>query len=159
MVNGMPLETCWAFSEFWNNKFHYKVASCWLFLLIQSKVYYRMNESPQMDPIPDWLNLANILKLLFLQPTIEMILLSMVVLEKVNPRLVKKFHSFYRNRCSNHIACCHSRSQMNPFRADALPFFKVHLTLKLLMSYIYIYIYGAPILDVSRSHTTTQHSR
>jgi len=23
----------------------------------------------------------------------------------------------------------------------------------------YIYIYGAPILDVSRSHTTTQHSR
>ena len=29
------------------------------------------------------------------------------------------------------------------------------LTIKLLMSYIY----GAPILDVSRSHTTTQHSR
>jgi len=24
---------------------------------------------------------------------------------------------------------------------------------------IYIYIYGAPIRDVSRSHTTTQHSR
>jgi hypothetical protein len=37
------------------------------------------------------------------------------------------------------------------------------LTLRLLMSYIYIYIYiyiyGAPISDVSRSHTTTQHSR
>ena len=37
------------------------------------------------------------------------------------------------------------------------------LTLRLLMSYIYIYIYiyiyVAPILDVSRSHTTTQHSR
>ena len=31
------------------------------------------------------------------------------------------------------------------------------LTIILLMSYIYIY--GAPILDVSRSHTTTQHSR
>ena len=31
------------------------------------------------------------------------------------------------------------------------------LTIMLLMSYIYIY--GAPILDVSRSHTTTQHSR
>ena len=31
------------------------------------------------------------------------------------------------------------------------------LSLRLLMSYIYIY--GAPILDVSRSHTTTQHSR
>jgi len=33
------------------------------------------------------------------------------------------------------------------------------LTLRPLMSYIYIYIYGALILDVSRSHTTTQHSR
>ena len=38
------------------------------------------------------------------------------------------------------------------------------LTLRLLMSHIYIYIcvccvYGAPILDVSRSHTTTHHSR
>ena len=31
------------------------------------------------------------------------------------------------------------------------------LTFRLLMSYIDIY--GAPILDVSRSHTTTQHSR
>jgi len=29
------------------------------------------------------------------------------------------------------------------------------LTFRLLMSYIY----GAPILDVSRSHTTMQHSR
>ena len=29
------------------------------------------------------------------------------------------------------------------------------LTVRLLM----LYIYGAPILDVSRSHTTTQHSR
>ena len=33
----------------------------------------------------------------------------------------------------------------------------VYLTLRLLMSYIYIY--GAPILDASRSHTTTHHSR
>ena len=31
----------------------------------------------------------------------------------------------------------------------------VHLTLRVLMSYIY----GAPILDVSRSHTTAHHSR
>ena len=31
------------------------------------------------------------------------------------------------------------------------------LTFRRLMSYTYIY--GAPILDVSRSHTTTQHSR
>jgi hypothetical protein len=33
MMNCVPLETCWAFNEGWNNKFYYKVASCWLFLL------------------------------------------------------------------------------------------------------------------------------
>jgi len=38
---------------------------------------------------------------------------------------------------------------------DSLLFLSIHLTFRLLMSYIY----GAPILDVSRSHTTTQHSR
>ena len=32
MVRGVPLKTCWAFNERWNNKFCYKVASCWLFL-------------------------------------------------------------------------------------------------------------------------------
>ena len=31
----------------------------------------------------------------------------------------------------------------------------IHLTLRSLT----LYIYGAPILDVPRSHTTTQHSR
>jgi len=35
------------------------------------------------------------------------------------------------------------------------PIVKEVLTLRRLMSYMY----GAPILDVSRSHTTTQHSR
>jgi hypothetical protein len=33
MMSGMPLETCWAFNERCNNKFYYKVASCWLFVL------------------------------------------------------------------------------------------------------------------------------
>ena len=33
MMSGIPLETCSAFNERWNNKFCYKVASCWLFLL------------------------------------------------------------------------------------------------------------------------------
>jgi len=33
MMSGMPLETCWAFNERWINKFYYKAASCWLFLL------------------------------------------------------------------------------------------------------------------------------
>jgi len=39
MMSGMPLETCWAVNEWWNNKFCYKVASCWLFLLSHSDYY------------------------------------------------------------------------------------------------------------------------
>jgi hypothetical protein len=45
MMSGVPLETCWAFSEQWNNKFYYKVASCWLFLLRQSRVFSRRCDS------------------------------------------------------------------------------------------------------------------
>ena len=35
-MSGVPLKTCWAFNERWNNNFCYKVASCWLFLLINT---------------------------------------------------------------------------------------------------------------------------
>ena len=31
MMSCVPLETCWAFKKFWNNKFYYKAASCWYF--------------------------------------------------------------------------------------------------------------------------------
>jgi len=40
MMSGMPLETCWAGNERWNNKFCYKVASCWLFLLSHCVTWY-----------------------------------------------------------------------------------------------------------------------
>jgi len=40
-------------------------------------------------------------------------------------------------------------------KATAVLLLAIRLTLRRLMSYIY----GAPILDVSRSHTTTQHGR
>ena len=39
MMSGVPLETCWAFSKLWNNKFYYKAASCWLFLLILTTMH------------------------------------------------------------------------------------------------------------------------
>jgi hypothetical protein len=39
MMSGVPLETCWAFNEQWNNKFFYKVASCCLFLLSHALCY------------------------------------------------------------------------------------------------------------------------
>jgi hypothetical protein len=48
---------------------------------------------------------------------------------------------------------CYARGGMT--NGSKLSLFQVLLTLRLIMSYIY----GAPILDVSRSHTTTHHSR
>jgi hypothetical protein len=39
----MQLETCWAFNKLWNNKFYYKVASCWLFLLIHTMMHVSIN--------------------------------------------------------------------------------------------------------------------
>jgi len=38
-MSGMPLETCWAFNERWNNKFYHKVASCLLFLLSHTTMH------------------------------------------------------------------------------------------------------------------------
>jgi hypothetical protein len=43
MMSGVPLETCWAFNEQWNNKFYYKVTSCWLFILSHTAMHGSMN--------------------------------------------------------------------------------------------------------------------
>ena len=54
MMGSMQIETCWAFNKFWNNKFYYMVASCWLFLLIRhAEIYKDLPEcngrSPRVD--------------------------------------------------------------------------------------------------------------
>jgi len=71
-----------------------------------------------------------------------------------------------------YTCCLHLKGRINPLNPELNPIcyllaLLVHhflhvsrirvksLTLRLLMSYIY----GAPILDVSRTHTTTHHSR
>jgi hypothetical protein len=43
MMSGVPLETCWAVNEWWNNKFRYRVASCWLFILSHITMHGSMN--------------------------------------------------------------------------------------------------------------------
>jgi hypothetical protein len=43
MMSGKPLETCYAFNKFWNNKFYYNGASCWLSLLIHTTMHGSMN--------------------------------------------------------------------------------------------------------------------
>ena len=72
------------------------------------------------------------------------------LLQSVQPKL----HINPLNAELNHICCllallgAHHFFHVSRIRVKSL-------TLRILMSYIY----GAPILDVSRSHTTTQHSR
>jgi hypothetical protein len=43
MMSSIPLETCWAFNERWNNKFCFRVASCWLFLLNHTTMHGSIN--------------------------------------------------------------------------------------------------------------------
>jgi hypothetical protein len=56
LVSGVPLETCWAFNERWNNKFYYKVASCWLFLLSRTTMHESMNIKYFRKPCRLWDN-------------------------------------------------------------------------------------------------------
>jgi hypothetical protein len=43
MMSGVLLKTCLAFNERWNNKFYYKVASGWLFLLSYTTMHGSIN--------------------------------------------------------------------------------------------------------------------
>jgi len=64
--------------------------------------------------------------------------------------LLAKMESSYVTTCFGLLLWPSSGYNLVALRVDT-----ICLTLRRLMSYIY----GAPILDVSRSHTTTQHSR
>ena len=73
---------------------------------------------------------------------------------KINRQLTLSIHilSSHFFLLSLHYKC---PSSSNAFNLASFSLPVTNLTLRRLMSYIY----GAPILDVSRSHTTTQHSR
>ena len=59
-------------------------------------------------------------------------------------------------KCAVHVTPKDRGAQILDARSPGrMCFVGLPLTLRVLMSYIY----GAPILDVSRSHTMTQHSR
>jgi len=68
-----------------------------------------------------------------------------------------RFSDFIQKYCRCNKKICNTHAAV--LLALRRPVNTRKLTLRLLISYIYIYIYGTPILDVSRSHTTTQHSR
>ena len=87
--------------------------------------------------------------------------ITFVSVSKPLPRL----HLYWYAVHDNYRSVNHLNAELNPI--CYLPALLAHhflhvsrirvksLTLRLLMSYIH----GAPVLDVSRSHTTTQHSR
>jgi len=50
MMSGVPLETRWDFNKFWNNKFYYKAAYCWistelLSVVAQYDIYSYVNQT------------------------------------------------------------------------------------------------------------------
>jgi len=55
MMSGVLLVTCWAFNEWWNNKFCYKVASCWLFLLNVFTLFHFLCTMSLRWPPPPWI--------------------------------------------------------------------------------------------------------
>jgi len=63
--------------------------------------------------------------------------------------IIAQYNCYTSNKCL--LEECNKEENMDVTGTPAASC----LTLRRLMSYIY----GAPILDVSRSHTTTQHSR
>jgi len=72
------------------------------------------------------------------------------------PKGCNDFHS--ADFCETHVQefpVDMSCAEFYPERTQYVDNAGKKLTLRRLMSYVY----GAPILDVSRSHTTTQHSR
>jgi hypothetical protein len=50
MMSGVPLETCWAVKEYWNNKYRYKVASCWLFILRNAQKVFPFSANSTHSP-------------------------------------------------------------------------------------------------------------
>jgi len=54
MMSGVPLETCWAFSKLWNNKFYYKAASCWYFYWVihDARIHEYQKSDSFLQPHP-----------------------------------------------------------------------------------------------------------
>ena len=110
-----------------------------------------------------WLNLSQVYKI-----HLKIKIIVFATVHKVTIMAFSKYFKLYLHILTTYIFINPLNPELNPFcyllaLLGAHHFLHVSrirvksLTLRRLMSYIYIY--GAPILDVSRSHTTTQHSR
>ena len=153
MMSGVPLETSWAFKKLWNNKFYYKSASCCYFYWIIHDA--RIHEY-QIFRLSLTLIIGITSKLLWISVGTEVILCNhfMILFSCLPPPLST-------NIISSSLSMILPSYNLTLFTHyswyKVVKYYMIFhlLTLRWIMSYIY----GAPILDVSRSHTTTQHSR
>jgi len=150
MMGGVSPETCWASYKYGIIKFWYIVGSCWIFIY---ELYYDARIHEHQDSC--WC-----FRTTYRDPPSRV--------KQTNLRCVKSWSAMISHTCRTW-----RRTEINPLNPELNPIcyllallgahYFLHvsrirvklLTFRQLMSYIY----GAPILDVSRSHTTTQHSR
>ena len=83
------------------------------------------------------------------------ILFKLLVWSPLYLRLAMRVYVIWSPRLRHLYSVLHTTVRIYVYKTFILGYWLSALTLRWLMSYIY----GAPILDVSRSHTTTQHSR
>ena len=163
MMGGVSPKTCWAFKKHWNNKFYYTVASCWFFLWdlyydarIHKHQVSRLDHCKQWAPTAPFADSFNFVfyldKILgnSWEPGSLLCRETSYWLRHLGDWIPTRTKDFLFPKTVQTGSTAHQASYANNI-AD----FPSVLTLRRLMSYIY----GAPILDVSRSHTTTQHSR
>ena len=123
-------------------------------ILWNSKVLYGIYKYPppvsiliQLDPVHSFT--SHVIKIHF-----NIILPSMSGSNKLSP-----------SPRPSHQNPVHASPIRATFPVHLIPHYLIHRTIlgeeyrSLTLRSLTLYIYGAPILDVSRSHTTTQHSR
>jgi len=117
MMSGVPLETCWAFSKLWNNKFHYKAPSCWYFYWVIKRIFKKWDEEARSEliwlRIDRWRALVNAVMNFGFHKTLEISWPSEDLLASqkglCSIELVQKLHSWFcsglqtTNRNLSHI--------------------------------------------------------
>jgi len=135
MMDGKTSESCWAVNKRQDNKL--KNCYIWLVIYLNCTMMHGLTNLKFKDR-----------KSVVTERSLHLFHSEWSQLEMSENTLVQK-HSIFilkTNSSSRINVLLHLKQGEPPWR---------FLTLRWLMSYIY----GAPILDVSRSHTTTQHSR
>ena len=145
MMGGVLPETCCASYKYGIIKFWYIIAFCWIFFYEYFGRYLCLSHNYI------WITACTTL----VKYSISTLPWRSKNTDKNNLALIV-YHSLLNPLNPELNPICYLLALLGAYHFLHVSRIRVKsLTLRLLMSYIY----GAPILDVSRSHTTTQHSR